>query len=69
MGSWFLISLVGTLRGFVKTECCIRNVLQLVFRGDRYAWFPQLTARPFAEFDTSLYSVYRLASFLLQDTF
>ena len=48
-------------------------MLQHIFRGHRSAWFPLLTARRFAEFDTSVIChvvlILCLGSFLLQDKF
>ena len=48
-------------------------MLQHIFRGRRFAWFPLLTARRFSEFETSVIChavlVLCLGSFLLQDMF
>ena len=48
-------------------------MLQHIFRGRRFAWFPLLTARRFSEFDASVIChavlILCLGSFLFQDMF
>ena len=49
------------------------DYIRHIFRGHRFAWFPLLTSRRFADFDTSVIChavlILCLGSFLLQDIF